>query len=671
MVKGAACFKGPRCFNGPGFVPSTGRLTFHCIVIAVLCNFISISSNPIQTETQSQQNSIETSDHINEIVQHLNAAVSDEFNQTLIDHDESTPNAISVHSDLKDDHVPDKDIVTDDSNNLLDTIVDQSDHSITETQITDITNEAPHENTDEVQNKANENLKTTLEPNRENYEKNDNVKPCGENRESVKDINDTIHNDEKTIQDASIVHNVKETVEHEYKAEKVNERISETHNPTENSDTLEISNDELENDDLRKIEKRETVDIQTDLKNAGNLEEDNQKGKSSIEDVNNIPPTRSSANNHESIKHNKGNKHAMGNGKGNVRATSTAMEPITVLENTKLVHNEPITIGFTKPGDKLVRQKSILDSLLETFQSYKTEDVEKIIPLVKTDIYDSKERLPWAGKGTDGGDKTSSISKNGDQAYKDSNVFMARTKEVEDHDHRDTKEHGHKERNKEERKIKLQKSLSSVEDVHKMLTKQIKNDIYNPPGLNIDQEKHKRVKRKLKKIKSDKLAFELSANHRYDEMSHNLNSNASTVFKNIEPDSLMSGGKKSNTDVKWHAKGRKDSTRSMVANMKIQPLTGVGHSESFLSPPGAGPGPPSRTPFVWSRVPDHFSYLGLIDVPEKYRTNDYDRSLMSDYATIMKDVKQDLYEGAEKGRLLRHGDDMLGEEPKGGTHDRV
>uniref|UniRef100_A0A8D8QXG4 Uncharacterized protein n=1 Tax=Cacopsylla melanoneura TaxID=428564 RepID=A0A8D8QXG4_9HEMI len=624
MVKGAACFKGPRCFNGPGFVPSTGRLTFHCIVIAVLCNFISISSNPIQT--QSQQNSIETSDHINEIVQHLNAAVSDEFNQTLIDHDESTPNAISVHSDLKDDHVPDKDIVTDDSNNLLDTIVDQSDHSITETQITDITNEAPHENTDEVQNKANENLKTTLEPNRENYEKNDNVKPCGENRESVKDINDTIHNDEKTIQDASIVHNIEETVE-----------------------------------------KRETVDIQTDLKNAGNLEEDNQKGKSSIEDVNNIPPTRSSANNHESIKHNKGNKHAMGNGKGNVRATSTAMEPITVLENTKLGHNEPIV----KPGDKLVRQKSILDSLLETFQSYKTEDVEKIIPLVKTDIYDSKERLPWAGKGTDGGDKTSSISENGDQAYKDSNVFMARTKEVEDHDHRDTKEHGHKERNKEERKIKLQKSLSSVEDVHKMLTKQIKNDIYNPPGLNIDQEKHKRVKRKLKKIKSDKLAFELSANHRYDEMSHNLNSNASTVFKNIEPDSLMSGGKKSNTDVKWHAKGRKDSTRSMVANMKIQPLTGVGHSESFLSPPGAGPGPPSRTPFVWSRVPDHFSYLGLIDVPEKYRTNDYDRSLMSDYATIMKDVKQDLYEGAEKGRLLRHGDDMLGEEPKGGSHDRV
>uniref|UniRef100_A0A8D8QXH0 Uncharacterized protein n=1 Tax=Cacopsylla melanoneura TaxID=428564 RepID=A0A8D8QXH0_9HEMI len=624
MVKGAACFKGPRCFNGPGFVPSTGRLTFHCIVIAVLCNFISISSNPIQT--QSQQNSIETSDHINEIVQHLNAAVSDEFNQTLIDHDESTPNAISVHSDLKDDHVPDKDIVTDDSNNLLDTIVDQSDHSITETQITDITNEAPHENTDEVQNKANENLKTTLEPNRENYEKNDNVKPCGENRESVKDINDTIHNDEKTIQDASIVHNIEETVE-----------------------------------------KRETVDIQTDLKNAGNLEEDNQKGKSSIEDVNNIPPTRSSANNHESIKHNKGNKHAMGNGKGNVRATSTAMEPITVLENTKLVHNEPIV----KPGDKLVRQKSILDSLLETFQSYKTEDVEKIIPLVKTDIYDSKERLPWAGKGTDGGDKTSSISENGDQAYKDSNVFMARTKEVEDHDHRDTKEHGHKERNKEERKIKLQKSLSSVEDVHKMLTKQIKNDIYNPPGLNIDQEKHKRVKRKLKKIKSDKLAFELSANHRYDEMSHNLNSNASTVFKNIEPDSLMSGGKKSNTDVKWNTRGRKDSTRSMVANMKIQPLTGVGHSESFLSPPGAGPGPPSRTPFVWSRVPDHFSYLGLIDVPEKYRTNDYDRSLMSDYATIMKDVKQDLYEGAEKGRLLRHGDDMLGEEPKGGSHDRV
>ncbi|KAL1449501.1 hypothetical protein WDU94_002003 [Cyamophila willieti] len=637
MIKGPTCFKGPRCFNGPGFDSSTRQLSFHFIVVLSLCNCILTSSNPIPKETC--QNLHETS-------QHLNKTVSDEFNQTLKDHVELTNERTDHIPNARTDHFP--------------------------------------ETNDEVQNNANDNVKTT-----------------SESLEPVQETNDTLHKYKRNVEDQSKDHNDEKVIENQPNAEKINEEGSETPNEAE---TIETSNEDLEKDEGRKFEKRDIVD----LKNVGNSAEDQQKEKigeviNGSKNLEQVVRDDNSADKHETMESNKGDKQDIENNKENDHTESITKEPNTVLEksiadleNAKVVHNaksEPIT----KPGDKLVRQKSFLDSIKDSFQSYKTEDIEKTIPLMKTDVYSNKEHL-WDIKGIDSDEKNKSnggkidIHANGkvDHVNKDSSEHdMKRTKDVKDQDHgskeqdqRETKDqnndknkdNGHKELNKEEKKVKLQKSLNNVEEVHKMLAKRLKNDIYNPPGLNIDQEKHKLVKRKLKKLKSEKSAFELSVNQRYDETSRNLNANASTSFKTIEPDALMSTENKSVGDIKWNVRGKKDLARNLLANMKIQPLTGIGHSESPLSSPVVGPGLPSNTPFVWSQVPDHFSYLGLINVPEKYRTNDYERRLMSDYANIMNDVKQHLYGGEEKGRLLRHGEDMnpgLGAEPRGGTEAKV
>ncbi|KAI5713882.1 hypothetical protein M8J76_007139 [Diaphorina citri] len=186
----------------------------------------------------------------------------------------------------------------------------------------------------------------------------------------------------------------------------------------------------------------------------------------------------------------------------------------------------------------------------------------------------------------------------------------------------------------EDKRAKLKMTLSKVETDHKNLKKRFKNYIYNPPDLDVDQERRKLVKRKLKALKSERSAFELSAIHNYHEESRN-SATSSTSFKTIDPVALMTD----KIGTKWGGRVKGDEARKMIARMEINPLMGLASVDS------------SHPPFVWSSVPDHYTYLGLISTPEKFLATSYDRQLLSQYdKEVMDAVNKDLY-GGEIGQL--------------------